>query len=180
MLLATHNKGRVPVTLRSRCQSLTINLPTEKQAREWLLQQHFDADDIPAYLVYSGGDPELALRLKQQGYADTVQQFKTRLGDFLRGDLGVAELCRELLSNEIDLVRRLIDMTLRAYELQMCGVDGEANPTGTVDRERAQAFSSLQLQAQAQLQVQENNLDFQLQLEDVLISLKQILTRRQV
>ena len=178
LLLATHNKGRIPVTLRSRCQTLTINLPAAESARDWLLQQQMDSEDIPRYLEYAGGDPVLALRLNQQGYAEIVQNFKTRLVQFLRGEIAVAELCGDLLGNDKDLIRRLVDMTLRAYTLQMCGIDAEANPTGSINRESAQAISGLQLQAQAQLQVEENNLDLQLQLEDVLISLKQILTRR--
>ena len=160
------------------CQALTINLPAAESAREWLLQQQMDSEDIPRYLEYASGDPVLALRLNQQGYAEIVQNFKTRLVQFLRGEIAVVELCGDLLGNDKDLIRRLVDMTLRAYTLQMCGIDAEANPTGSINRESAQAISGLQLQAQAQLQVEENNLDLQLQLEDVLISLKQILTRR--
>ena len=180
LMLATHNPGRIPVTLRSRCQTLTINLPDTEMARTWLEEQQFDNEDIPRYLDFANGDPVLALRLRQQGYADIVQSFKARLVQFLRGEIAVAELCNELLGNENDLIRRLIDMTLRAYQFQMCGIDTDANHAGPVNPESAQAISDLQLQAQSQLGVEENNLDLQLQLEDVLISLKQILTRRQL
>jgi len=69
-------------------------------------------------------------------------------------------------------------MTLRAYCYQACGVDDNAQARATADRARARDLLDLQRRAQQQLQVEENNLDFQLQLEDVLISLKQILTRR--
>lgn len=180
LLLATHNKGRIPVTIRSRCQSIAINLPADEQARAWLAEQGLADEDICDYLDYASGDPVLALRLREQGYAEIVGKFKTRLVEFLRGQIGVTGLSRDLLGYENDLVRRLIDATLRAYCFQTCGLDLSARPAGAEDRVSAQALTRLQLQAQSQLLVEENNLDLQLQLEDVLISLKQILTRRQV
>jgi hypothetical protein len=69
-------------------------------------------------------------------------------------------------------------MTLTAYCYQSSGLDSKANPVSGADRPRAQALLGLRLKAQHQLRIEENNLDLQLQLEDVLISLKQILTRR--
>ena len=69
-------------------------------------------------------------------------------------------------------------MTLMAYCYQMSGVDANANLLSGSDKSSAQAIIDLRLKAQRQLQIEENNLDLQLQLEDVLISLKQILTRR--
>ena len=180
LLLATHNKGRIPVTIRSRCQSITVNLPPPDQAKQWLLQQGLGEDDASEYLDYADGDPVLALRLREQGYSDIVKRFKTQLLEFLRGDLGVTSLCRDLLGHDNDLVRRLVDVTLRAYSFQACGINRSAQKTDGEDRMSAQMLTSLQLQAREQLLVEENNLDLQLQLEDVLISLKQILSRRQV
>jgi hypothetical protein len=85
-----------------------------------------------------------------------------------------------LKSFDTALLRRLIDMTLNAYCYRSSGVDAAGNPLEDGDRERAQRLLELRQRAQNQLQVEENNLDLQLQLEDVLISLKQILTRRTI
>ena len=57
-------------------------------------------------------------------------------------------------------------------------LDADAQSRSGADRRSAQALLDLRQRAQYQLQVEENNLDLQLQLEDVLISLKQILSRR--
>ena len=178
LLLATHNKGRIPVTIRSRCQSMAVTLPETEQALSWLTEQGVGAEETGRYLDYAGGDPVLALNLRRQGYAALVEQFKSSFSRFLRGDLDVATLCRELLTFESSLVRRLVDMTLRAYSYQASGVDAGAQPVDGADPVSAQGLLDLHLQAQSQLRVDENNLDLQLQLEDVLISLKQILTRR--
>ncbi|MDH3389385.1 MAG: DNA polymerase III subunit delta', partial [Gammaproteobacteria bacterium] len=50
LLLLTHNRGRIPVTLRSRCQLWTINLPKRAQALDWLQQQGLSQQDAASYL----------------------------------------------------------------------------------------------------------------------------------
>ena len=177
LLLITRNPGRIPITLRSRCQSWTID-PAEQQASlEWLTDQGSDAETAAQYLQYAGGDPLLAMDLQQQNYAQRVASFKSSLTAFLRGGQSASELCKNLLSGEVAVSRRLIEMTLKAYCYKACGIDSSGKKTSAVERTRAQELLDLQRRAQQQLQ-EEINLDFQLQLEDVLISLKQIITRR--
>jgi DNA polymerase-3 subunit delta' len=178
IMLVTHNRGRIPVTLRSRCQSWSINPPTQKQALNWLCEQGVDDATAASYLQFADGDPVLALELKQNDYATLVAQFKSRFSQFLQGELSVTDLCRGLLASETATIRRLINMSLNAYCYQNSGVDADARSRPGTDRRSAQALLDLRLRAQYQLRVEENNLDLQLQLEDVLISLKQILSRR--
>jgi hypothetical protein len=120
----------------------------------------------------------LAEYLRQQDFAGAVDGFKSRLSSFLRGTLGVSELSRSLLDGEIALARRLLEMMLSGYCMQACAVDAADPAASAIDKGRARRLLDLRARAQRQLQVEENNLDFQIQLEDVLISLKQILTRR--
>ena len=178
LLLITRNPGRIPVTLRSRCQSWRIDPAEEQASLEWLADQDGDAKTAAQYLQYAGGDPLLAMDLQQQNYAQRVESFKSSLTAFLRGGQSASDLCKNLLSGEVAVSRRLIEMTLKAYCYKACGIDSSGQGTSSLERTRAQELLDLQRRAQQQLQVEENNLDFQLQLEDVLISLKQILTRR--
>jgi DNA polymerase-3 subunit delta' len=178
IILLTHNFGRIPVTLRSRCQSWSINPPTREQALNWLREQGVENETAANYLQFADGDPVLVLELQRHDYAALVAQFKSRLGQFLRGDLSVSDLCRGLLTSENTIIRRLIIMSLNAYCYRSSGVDANAGSCPGADRQSAQALLDLRLRAQYQLRVEENNLDLQLQLEDVLISLKQILSRR--
>jgi DNA polymerase-3 subunit delta' len=180
LILATHNRGRIPITLRSRCQTWRLGLPPRTEALDWLREQQLSAEDADTYLDYAGGDPQLALDLQQQDYAGLVADFKQRLGNFLRGRLAVSSLCQHLKSFNAALLRRLVEMTLSAYCYRESGVDATGDPVGDIDRERAQRLLELRNRAQFQLQVEQNNLDLLLQLEDVLISLKQILTRRSI
>jgi len=178
LLLLTHNKGRIPITIRSRCQSWVIKQASTEQAMDWLTQQGLAGDDAERYLAFANGDPVLALDLLGQDYASMVEQFKTRFTQYLRGETSVTALCSSLVSYELTSIRRLINMTLSAYCYRMSGIDSKGKVLANANPGAAQAVLGLQLQAQQQLLIEENNLDLQLQLEDVLISLKEIITRR--
>ena len=178
IMLVTHNRGRIPVTIRSRCQSWSIDPPVREQALDWLREQGVEDAAASSYLDFAGGDPVLALELRQHDYAALVEQFKSSFSQFLRDELSVTDLCRGLLASETAIIRRLINMMLNAYCYQSSGVDAAAASRPGADRRSARALLDLRLRAQYQLRIEENNLDLQLQLEDVLISLKQILSRR--
>ena len=178
LLLVTHNAGRVPVTLRSRCQCWNLPRPRPDEALAWVAERGLETDAATRYLDFARGDPVLAVALEAQDFGSLVEEFKRNLGRFIRGDLGVVGLCRTLLKHDADDVRRLLDMTLRAYCFRACGLDAAGSAQAGADPVSARELLRLQRRAGTRLQVDENNLDFQLQLEDVLISLKRIVTRR--
>ncbi|MFT5658795.1 MAG: DNA polymerase III delta' subunit [Gammaproteobacteria bacterium] len=177
ILLVTHNKGKVPVTVRSRCQVLTLDHPPTEAALSWLQQQGMTEQESAQYLEYATGDPLLALQLQSSGYADLVKQFKTQFGLYIKNEVDVIKLCSGLVTLEPGLVRRLIKMVLRAYSFQFCGLSKKANPENEMDKIAGQKILTLAIQVERQLMVEDNNLNLQLQLEDVLISLKRIILR---
>jgi len=177
ILLLTHKKGKLPVTVRSRCQAWSIEHPSREDSQYWLLGQGMDTDEIDQYLDYAGGDPQLALKLQSEGYADIVNQFKTQFAQYLRNEIDVATLGAKLVSIGAPLVRRLMKMVITAYSHQLCGVKGTENKLSASAKLSAQGVLALSTQIDRQLMIEENNLNFQIQLEDVLISLKQIIKR---
>lgn len=176
ILLMTHNKGKVPVTIRSRCQVLTLEHPDRKMALDWLEQQGLNETDSSQYLDFSTGDPLLALDLHANQYAAVVTQFKTQFGLYIKNEIDVIKLCSTLISLEVSLVRRLIKMVFRAYSLQFSGLSERAKEP-KIHKRAGQQILALSTQVEQQLMVEENNLNLQLQLEDVLISLKRIIHR---
>ena len=67
LLLVTSRPGRLPATIRSRCQRLEFRLPSPAQAREWLAGQGFDARRVDAALASARGNPGLAARWLREG-----------------------------------------------------------------------------------------------------------------
>ena len=122
-------------------------------------------------------DPTLALKLKEIGYLEIVSGFKQKFSGYLKNQIGVTQLAQALINNEISIIRRLISMVIKAYCYQYSGFQGQQATVDTINKSAAQAMLTLLSQSERQLMTEENNLDIQLQLEDVLISVKQIINR---
>ena len=136
LLLITRNPGRIPITLRSRCQSWTIDPADQQASLQWFTDQGGDAKTAAQYLQYAAGDPLLAMDLQQQNYAQRVESFKSSLTAFLRGGQSASELCKNLLSGEVAVTRRLIEMTLKAYCTRLAGLiaAGREHPPWSIAR----------------------------------------------
>jgi len=177
ILLLTHNMGKLPVTIRSRCQVWSLDRPEKQVSLDWLQQQGMQAEECERYLEYAGGDPLLAVKLKSVSYADLVDEFKQQFAQYLKNSIDITTLCANLIKFDIALIRRLVNMVINAYCYQLSGLSAnlQARPVGR--KSHAREILLLSGQAERQLMIEDNNLNFQIQLEDVLISLKQIIKR---
>ena len=175
ILLMTHKKGKLPVTVRSRCQIWSLDHPQKQESQYWLLGQGMDPNEIDQYLEYAAGDPQQALKLQAEDYAGIVDQFKQQFSQYLKNEIDVAMLGTKLVSIGAPLVRRLMKMVIEAYCYQLSGVNAGQKVQPAPQKLAAQRVLSLSSQIDRQLMIEENNLNFQIQLEDVLISLKQII-----
>ena len=175
ILLMTHNMGKLPVTIRSRCQIWTLDHPARQSSVEWLQQQGMNEDEAKQYIEFSSGDPQLALKLRAAEYATLVEQFKQRFTMYLKNEIDASKLCSSLVPIEVSLVRRLIKMVVIAYCYQLTGLNKKGMVSGAIQKPAAQKALLLSSRLDWQLMVEESNLNLQIQLEDVLISLKQII-----
>lgn len=66
LCLVCEQPGRLPATVRSRCQGLRVPVPPESQALEWL-RQHTDSADAETLLSLAYGAPLRALTLVEEG-----------------------------------------------------------------------------------------------------------------
>ncbi len=174
IILATHRPGKIPVTIRSRCQQWNLQLPSTDEALEWLHLEGLDGEVATQYLDLAGGDPLLAVKLYAIEYVDLVTGFKQRFAQYLKNQIDVVKLSQFLAANDNNLVRRLVSMVIKAYCHQFSGLQDAG-----INKTSACAMLDLMVQIDHQLMIEENNLDMQLQLEDVLISIKQIIVRSQ-
>jgi DNA polymerase-3 subunit delta' len=163
ILLLTHNKGKLPITIRSRCQSWSLDRPEKQVAQNWLLDRGFEQKVSEQYLEYAGGDPLLALKLKSVNYASLVDEFKQQFSLYLKNSIDVTALCSKLIKQEVSLIRRLIKMVISAYCYRLSGLDSSfqvQNPGRKCD---ARDMIELSGQAESQLMVEDNNLNLQIQ-----------------
>lgn len=74
LLLVTAAPGRLPATVRSRCQSVALAAPAADVALTWL-KARGQRDDWPVLLGFSGGAPLAALALASTGIETRRQAF---------------------------------------------------------------------------------------------------------
>ena len=91
LILVSHDAARLPMTIRSRCVSMSVHLPAFEQAMAWLVAQGIEQAQAGKALAISGGAPIKAQAFIQD---NALQDFKTvlsTLGALLSGHLSPIE-----------------------------------------------------------------------------------------
>ena len=78
LMLVSYRTGKLPVTIRSRCQKISFNGVDRQSARTWLGEQVNDPEQADTLLELSGGAPLKALQLND---TDAVQIRREVLAD---------------------------------------------------------------------------------------------------
>jgi DNA polymerase-3 subunit delta' len=69
LILVSHNPGRLPITIRSRCQAISITQPDTQMALDWLTNSSGKSiHDVSTALQAAGGSP-----LRAAGYLDSPE-----------------------------------------------------------------------------------------------------------
>jgi DNA polymerase-3 subunit delta' len=85
IILVSHDPGRLPVTIRSRCQAIPVAPPRQAESLEWVqAQAAVDAEQGNLAMVAANGSPLRAVALLESG---AVEEF-SRLQQSLAGLLG--------------------------------------------------------------------------------------------
>lgn len=103
VLLLLQESGRpVLPTIRSRCQVLTIPVPTAEQANQWLASKvaHFEGDKQPSpelmakSLMLAGNAPRLALEYVSGGFPALRDEAFDKFRQFMKGQVAVSEAAK--------------------------------------------------------------------------------------
>jgi len=79
IVLIADQPARLPATIRSRCQRVTLPVPTRAQALAWLGGHGIETKAAESALQASGGNPGLALRWLRDGGLDVRAEVLTDL-----------------------------------------------------------------------------------------------------
>jgi len=162
----------LPTTIRSCFQVRRVENPDFEVARDWLLQQGLDAAEIDEYLQYAHSDAQLALQLKQQDFINKLGKFRELIKQYLGSQIAIVGVLSGLKELDNGEIRLMIKNTLQSFVHHQL----ESSLSGMRKKQLLELLNLIN-HSNFVLQIEENNLNLQLQLEDVLISLKQILNR---
>lgn len=88
LILVSNHPGRLPVTIRSRCQAISVSLPGRQDACDWLERNTGKAiEEVNAAWLAAGGSPLRAVR-----YLDSSGLDSPGLDDFKQVQEGLAQL----------------------------------------------------------------------------------------
>jgi DNA polymerase-3 subunit delta' len=177
LLLVSDRPAQLSATIRSRCQKVAFPRPQEEESLAWLEQQHPGAD-WENLLACSNGLPLRALRFAEGGEAENYQKLQASFAGLLKGQQQPASLAESWSSIESgQLLDWLYHWTLDLLRLSQAG------ESAMRDAQLMQAISGLprlpdsvklvtMLEKLTNLGqgLEKRNLNYQLQLEALLIS----------
>ena len=100
LLLVTSRPGRLPATIRSRCQHLEFRLPPPAQAKAWLDAQGFDPRRVESALAAARGNPGLAARWLREGGLELRDAVAHSLDALAAGRASPVEAAQAWLGDE--------------------------------------------------------------------------------
>jgi DNA polymerase-3 subunit delta' len=131
LLLVTSRPGRLPATIRSRCQRLEFALPAREVARAWLVARGHKPEAADEALAAARGQPGLADAWLSQGGLALRAQVQAELDAVGRGKASPIETAQRWLADEHgeQRLRFAADLALDAAA-QVLGGRGGLAPAG--------------------------------------------------
>ena len=100
LLLVSSRPGRLPATIRSRCQRLEFRVPAVEPARDWLAAQGFDRKRVDAALDAARGNPGLAARWLREGGLELREAVLHQLDEVASGRGAPVAIAQTWLGDE--------------------------------------------------------------------------------
>jgi DNA polymerase-3 subunit delta' len=149
LILVSDNPGSLPVTIRSRCQSIAVSQPDNKVVLDWLKQNSSSSnDDLTAAMQAAGQSPLRALQYLDSSELEAFAQVREGLTTLLQRPAAVSMVSSGLSDlNPVDLWRWLSLCTGDVIKSMMCG----NSPAWLADTSKLHNRTLLDLQRQADI-----------------------------
>ena len=149
LILVSHNPGRLPVTIRSRCQAISVTQPDTQLVLDWLAQSSGKSgDQVNAALQAAGGSPLRAAHYLDSPQLDAYGQVREGLASLLHRPASVSMVSSKLNElNPVDLWRWLSTCTGEVIKSTMADLPLSWLP----DNIQLQNKALLELQRQADI-----------------------------
>jgi len=124
LILVSHDPGRLPITIRSRCQAISVSQPDTQLVLNWLAKSSGkSSEQVSAALQAAGGSPLRAAHYLDSPQLDAYGQVRSGLANLLARPASVSVLCSKLNElNPIELWRWLSTCTGELIKSRMAGL----------------------------------------------------------
>ena len=116
LLLVSHQPGRLPATIRSRCQSLPVRCPPVAEAAAWLNGpgKEQEAVDWTSLLAASQGRPFHAIRFHRGGFFKNYSELEDKLCKISTARIDPQMVADEWLASDIEATLSWLSAQLQA------------------------------------------------------------------
>ena len=128
LMLVSATPGYLPATIRSRCLQINIPPPTAKAGAAWL-GEHLPAADAARALGLAHGGPVNALRLYNDGFLQSQDQFQRGVAELANGKISALELAARLKPHDFPQVLDWLHRFNCDLIKEFCGVATVREPT---------------------------------------------------
>lgn len=106
IILVSDSASLLPITIRSRCQTLQMTAADIEQSRQWLLAQDISIhdDDLARLHALTGGAPLQIKRMFEQGSLDSLSQAERDFEQLLKGQGNVIQLAQDWQNLDLSLL----------------------------------------------------------------------------
>ena len=94
LILITSRASSLPATVRSRCQKISVAVPSAHETLQWL-QSETGTTASPQLLEFAGHAPLRALELAQGRFDQLNNEMQRSIGQLLSADIDVAQVAAE-------------------------------------------------------------------------------------
>lgn len=129
ILLVSARPQRLPITIRSRCQSMRLSVPDEGQALAWLQQAakekqaEVDPAQIPQALRYAHGSPLTALTYLAD--FEHLQVLSDAMTASIQGKNSLEYALKLAKLSKVETLEGMVGWATDLTKLQTCGPDAE-------------------------------------------------------
>jgi DNA polymerase-3 subunit delta' len=115
LILITDKPEKLPITIRSRCQSYPFSSPSTEQALEWLATQNINNqnDELEKILQLASGAPIKVLEMLDNDLSDHYQQIERDFDEILSGQANPIALAASWKDFELSEVLHLLHYFLK-------------------------------------------------------------------
>ena len=123
LILISSKPEKLPVTILSRCQKISLSPPSEDVAVNWLKQQGVSVEqlDISSLMTLSKGAPFAALKMMESGLISKLKQLDNDFDSLLQSRANPVLLAKEWLDHDLLMVFNYFQNTIkkRLTEIQV-------------------------------------------------------------
>jgi len=179
LILATHKLGRLPITIRSRCQQYKIPQANKVQSLKWCADKGIDEITVNAMMKQGITDPVMIDSLASEDFIELQTQCELKILAYLakESEQDLSGVSADLVALPLNIMRLIINGFIE--KLIQFHVDAFSHAAlfkvfKSPQKHYAQKLFKIKNSVQQQLLFEENNLNVQLQINDVLLSLKTV------